>query len=94
MPDVVIGPTLPPTASEPLYPSYFTKPEAPSADCEPVLRMPQAMRLPSYACTMNARPTRLDEGAPVSTVTVADAVPSDAEVYAIDVHGSVVTAPV
>jgi hypothetical protein len=43
---------------------------------------------------MNARPLRLVESAPVSTLTTPLVVPDVSDVYAIVVHGSELTAPV
>ena len=52
------------------------------------------MREPSYAWMISARPSACCDVAPVSTTTVPLAAPDDDDVYAIDVHGSDVTAPV
>ena len=95
MPAVVIGPTLPATARAPEYEKYGTKAVAPSATAPPPMpRMAHAMREPSCAWMIIARPLTSVESAPVSTLKLPVLVPSALAVYAIAVHGSAETAPV
>lgn len=72
----------------------MTKPPAESDAPAPVPSSAQPMRPPSKPCTMKAFPTSSEDDAPVSTLNVPEAEPPADEVYAIDVHGSELTAPV
>ena len=52
------------------------------------------MRLPSNAWMIIALPVNELESAPVSTLTLPLLVPPELDVYAMLVHGSLLTAPV
>ena len=65
-----------------------------TTDTPPAPRRAHAIREPSNAWTMKARPSRPVATSHVSTESVPDVVPVAVEVYATLIHGSSDTAPV
>ena len=67
---------------------------SPRPNADAVHRIAHAMREPSYAWMIIARPATSADEPPVVTAKPKADTPSAFDVYAIDVHGSVVTEPV